>query len=463
MKFLPENLQTGGKTLRPKQVELLEKLDMAPKGKRVFGLQIPTGQGKTLLSFRIQEITRAPIICSKNLLVQQLVDEHPEIIPLYAQTSYRCPPWMQHDEKLGIQYAAKYARARLGDPSARFAFNLVSYSQNVKKLGRGYSTDIVVDEAHTLPGMLQLITNRIVKCPPKIRPPIGLNEFAVVAWLELVIKCTFDVEKKAKLQLLLSVLKTHPETITYTRDETGYGIVFNTVDPPLWLLQQIFPVGRKFLLSATLLKPMIPLIVPGVTEDNVEFIDVPSDFPVENRTINYVPVPFRDDALDKAWYTKVVPQIVSLINDYNIQRTLVHSTYSISQEMADSLSKALPNTPVLTYTKELKAQTIEQWRQTGGVLVGAGLHEGSDFKGDLLRLNIIPKLPFADFGSPAVLKALHLPGGHTRYQLEALTKLIQALGRELINVVRSLRVLQIRRFIPKFKIIKRLCWLLSWL
>jgi Rad3-related DNA helicase len=428
-KFLPNNLQTGGKTLRPKQVELFEKIDNAPKGVKVFGLQCPTGQGKTLISFRIQEVTRAPIICSKNLLIDQLVDEYPEIIPIYAQTDYQCPPWMDHNEKLGIKYAAKYARTRLGDPTAKFAFTIVSYSQNIKKIGKGYSSDIVVDEAHTLPRMTRLLTNQDIKTPDKIRLPSGLNEFSVIAWLELVIKCTYDYERKAKAQILLDVLKTKPETITYAYNDNKNGLVFNTVDPPLWLLQKLFPAGQKFLLSGTLLKPLIPLIVPGVNADNIEFIDVLSDFPVNNRRINYIGVPFRENGLDKAWGTKVVPVIAELVTKYKISRTLVHSTYSVSAEMAKSLQEALPNISVLTYTKELKAQTIEEWKQSGGILVGAGLHEGSDFKDGLLRLNIIPKLPFADFGSPAVLKAFHVPGGQTLYQLDALVKLIQALGR----------------------------------
>lgn len=425
-KFVPDNLQVGGKTLRPQQVEVLRWLESLPKNTKAIAMVCPTGSGKTLISQAIQQATGGSYIAPSNVLVDQYVTET-GVTPIYGKNVYQVEELEDHSKTDLQELAHKAAMNRLANGDGYFSFNPISFTMHQKKMPKNYSKDMVIDEAHKITSLISLQATQTVAVPNKLPLPAVITEMTIVPWLKQVVRLVYGPEKD-KINEVLDVYQHQPEIMSFEVNASRTAVMFTPVIPPIHLLKRLFTSGTKYLLSATLPKRLIPYLIPGINLDDIQMLELPSDFPVENRKVRYSPVPFREDS-ESDWAPKVVPRLAELIVKHGKPNTLIHVPYKNAANIARLLQNELPDINIVCYTKESKKQAIEYWKEHGGVLLGCGISEGVDFPGDICRLNIVPKIILADMGALAVRKRKSIEGGEELYYLSALVDLIQAFGR----------------------------------
>jgi len=425
--LIPPDGKIDGQELRPKQREVLEYIDKLPRNAKVVAIIAPTGCGKTKIARAIQLYDNSPYIVPNNVLINQYVDQTPAT-PIYGKTNYAVIEDGESTLKELQDFAAASAYNKLAAGQGTFAFNPVSWVNHRRSLPRSYTQNVVLDEAHNIIPTLSLLTTATIKNHPRVKFPTVFGDINLHAWLKALKFVTWGPERD-RLSNIIKVYETQPEIMSFSVDEDKQQVSFTPVVPPLFLLNKFFPSGRKILLSATLIKPLIPMMVPGISMDDVHLFEVESDFPIENRKIKYIPVNFRDDGYCPDWYTKVAPKIAELIMFHGSKNTLIHATYSTAEPIRKALSELLPHLQVLTFHKGNKKAMLERWKTEGGVLVAAGVAEGVDLFDDLCRINIVAKLPLANVDASFVQKRMGLPGGDDWYYLSMFTQLIQMLGR----------------------------------
>lgn len=425
-KFLPDNHTVAGKRLRPQQVEVLRWLDSLPANKKVVIIISPTGSGKSVLSRAIQEATGGSYLAPTNALVNQYVDEF-DCDPIYGKAAYKVEELEGHSLTELRELAQAAAMNRLRQGQGYFAFNTLSFALHNKLLPAERSRDMVIDEAHAVTRLISLQATLSIKVIKTLPLPPTINELTIIQWLRAYSKLVYGGEKD-KIKHVLEVYDRQPEIMSFTVAENQQSVHFTPVIPPIHLLRKLFTPGRKFLLSATLPPRILPYLIPGVSLKDVEVIELDSDFPVENRLIRYEPVNYRDDSTEH-WAMRVPDKIAELYSRHGRPNTLIHSVYSATPTLFSELQKRLPGVNIYTHTPETKQAVIEQWKETGGILIGCGMAEGIDLPDDYCRLNIVCKVMLADIGAKAVAKRRALEGGELVYKLSALIDLIQALGR----------------------------------
>jgi Rad3-related DNA helicase len=84
---------------------------------------------------------------------------------------------------------------------------------------------------------------------------------------------------------------------------------------------------------------------------------------------------------------------------------------------------------VIWHDETNKAEAIERFLTNGGIMLGAGMSEGLDLKGDLCRTQIITTLQFPNIADPWVSKRKALPDGEEWMIGEVMKVLRQQVGR----------------------------------
>ena len=174
-----------------------------------------------------------------------------------------------------------------------------------------------------------------------------------------------------------------------------------------------------------------------------ESVRVPSPFPVANRPIIAVPVA---DMGYKTWREdvgKLCTAIDVVLDKHPDDKVLIHSTsYQVGREIVDWLrgghGTRTSRHAVITHGsgKGERETAVEQYRATRGpaVIVSPSLDRGVDLPGDLCRVQIIAKVPFASLGDRQVSERLRLPGGQTWYQTNTARTIVQMTGRGVRSV-----------------------------
>jgi len=160
------------------------------------------------------------------------------------------------------------------------------------------------------------------------------------------------------------------------------------------------------LLSATL--PRRAVKDMGFSDDEVEYIDMASTFPAQNRLIKFRGV----GRVNKENAEELVPamarETATILQKYDNAKGIIHAP---SYRMAELLHAALPafHNRLLLQDREGGAATkiLHQHMSSSEptVLLSPGMKEGIDLKNDLSRFQIILKCPYPNLGDPAV-KAL---------------------------------------------------------
>jgi ATP-dependent DNA helicase DinG len=137
----------------------------------------------------------------------------------------------------------------------------------------------------------------------------------------------------------------------------------------------------------------------GLANDEVKFIHVESDFPLQNRPIyplNITYLNFNNLQLPevKANIAKVIDNLMTL---YRNHKGLIHTTsYEqlnfIKENISQTNKRRLLVTDPEIQRDEVIAEHVNSTKPT--VLISPSLHTGLDLKDDLSRFQIITKVPY---------------------------------------------------------------------
>lgn len=197
----------------------------------------------------------------------------------------------------------------------------------------------------------------------------------------------------------------------------------------------IFEKGAKVLImSATILNKKAFCKSIGLDPEDVTFISVTSDFPIENRTIYPLNIAYLNysnlQSIDiKSKISKAVDNIMSL---YKNDKGIIHTTsYDQLVFIKENISKDNARRLLITDPELQRDEVIFQHTSTTKptVLISPSLHTGLDLKDDLSRFQIITKVPYPSKGDRWINAKREL--NEEWYYWQTALRLIQSYGRSI--------------------------------
>jgi Rad3-related DNA helicase len=414
----------------------------------VLVMQAPVGSGKSAMARAIQKVTRAPIITPSNMLIDQYVEGYPDVNFLKGKAHYNCEDGFTCEDKAevfnedpcaGCPYQVSKAQAIGGAPTF---FNPLSLYYTSRSEEWQRPSTMIVDEAHMLGSMVLLMAGKRFDGAKYNFDDVKMEVNDVSNWLSVQLKQmtqlanlyavrgqkkkAVEVEKDRRaIYYILQGLREDSSNYAIWRERgksRGRYIEYlniKPITPPEFLVRQLLNAERVILMSGTIFKHDVEELLPG---RKYKMIDLPSPLPKENRRIVLDPVDYRMN-----WQTppeKIAGTIKSILEKHPGENTIIHVSYALSKKLAPHLPGR-----IITNTPEDKIQKVEEFKSKGGVFLAAGCAEGLDLKGDLCRVNIIPKLLYPNMKDPVVAKRMERADGSEWYELETLKLLIQQAGR----------------------------------
>lgn len=408
-----------GWTPREEQAKILKRVQSVWKWSDVIIITASTAFGKEIVGTTIARWAKGEFgggttyLVPNNMLVNQVASNNPDFLTIKNKHSYPHP----------VAYnSAK--RALKGNNC------VLNYYQYISS--KAYNDTLVCDESHTL--VSHLAGFESIKLwghldgfeSGQFRTTLHLFE-----WLENNKKSLTPRLKKARAALNKGVEKY----IIEDRQELYRGAERDLIEirplsprdnsPVYWPRS----VGKIVMMSATFNDE--DLYDLGLDRRRVVKIEAGSPIPVVNRPL--INCPLGSMGLRKQGETLplVVNWLESAIANYHSSKGFLHSTYSI----AVKLQKALANSPnkdrFMFHTRFNKDEVFRAWRASppseGKVMIGCGMTEGIDLKGDLATWQAVLKAPFPDLTEPAIYS--RMKERPDSYAWSALKQLIQSYGR----------------------------------
>jgi Rad3-related DNA helicase len=193
--------------------------------------------------------------------------------------------------------------------------------------------------------------------------------------------------------------------------------------------------SKVLIMSATILNPKAFCRSVGLIYDKeVKFIQVKSDFPVENRPIypmNIAYLNFNNLQLPeiKSSITKTVDNIMTI---HKKDKGIIHTTsYEqlnfIKEKTSQENTRRLLVTDPEIQRDEIIQEHINSIKPT--VLISPSLHTGLDLKGELSRFQIITKVPYPNKNDRWINAKRN--SNEDWYYWQTALKLVQASGRSI--------------------------------
>lgn len=395
-----------------------------------------TGLGKSMLARTIQLESDAAIVTPQNSLISQYLADYPELNYWWGKNHFKCHP-------TGIHLAdCAYTQNRLKAINHQHTiFNPMSLYY-LKRAVNGLKPHptVIIDEAHAVLSMLRNLSVKEFDVSDEVAPHKLEVTYNFREWLEKKLAHAREMyeaycveDETRQMKTWYNKIKTFDNLLHGLNEaDESYSIKYHPKTEKLevqctWLpshiVENTFGSGRKILMSGTIFKPDL---LELLNTDEYHLIEPPSAIPKENRKILYQPLPFKVNYMtDKR---KLAYFINCILDKYaKNQRTIIHIPYSWVEEISAGLNRP----SVILHDKTNKEYALAKFKkQKGGVLLACGMAEGIDLKGDLCRLNIIPKILWPNLKDDFVEKKSRQGSeGRLWYLLEAAKTVIQQAGR----------------------------------
>ena len=168
----------------------------------------------------------------------------------------------------------------------------------------------------------------------------------------------------------------------------------------------------------------------GIDPDETYYIYVKSPFPVEHRPIikSYIGKMsgFNNNRKPNWQNKKALDKINEIISKHHGEKGVIHTS---SNAQAWWIKKNLNQYNMMVAQGVTREETINKFEKTHKptILIGAGLKDGVDFKGDKCRFQIIFKMPFPSLASAQINIRKYYD--KTWYAYQTIMPLMQAYGR----------------------------------
>lgn len=178
----------------------------------------------------------------------------------------------------------------------------------------------------------------------------------------------------------------------------------------------------------------------GIDPKDAAFLSLPSEFPVENRPVTYMPQmkmnadwknPDREN--ERIKMLKEVKQLLTLHKD---ESGIIHTgNFAIAQWLVEELEFSIPH-KIYHHNPgsgDDRGSVIQGFMgdPKAALLISPSITEGLDLKDDLARFAIFAKVPFGNLGDAWIKRRMELSSEW--YQRQALIDMIQGAGRIVRN------------------------------
>ena len=201
------------------------------------------------------------------------------------------------------------------------------------------------------------------------------------------------------------------------------------------------PMADKFLfMSSTILNYEGFCQDLGIDPSQAAYLDLGSDFPVENRPIMFKPqmkMNYKWKDKENAQHReKMLKYVRKILDDHQDENGIIHSgSFAISRWLVENLEHDIPH-KIFHHNPESgddRNAVIKAFQKSKvpSVLISPSITEGLDLKDDLGRFAIFAKVPFPNMADAWVKRRMEM--SNEWYQRQTLINIIQGGGR----VVRS--------------------------
>jgi ATP-dependent DNA helicase DinG len=457
--------------------------------KKVKIIDAPTGSGKSLIGIVCGIMAgEASYTCTTKQLQAQLAGDFPEGKILYGRSNYPC---LLDDNKTCEQCVTtkanpceflsrclyKVAKQNVLDSPLRIINNSYLLSE-IKFAGRFSGSPLcIIDEADALEGSLlsAIELSFTERALYRLGLDAGPSRKTVTAQDGLSSWRDFGTEALHRSKEVWVKLESEIESWDSIEDDQQFSKLrerdfykhlwercqtfLNSVDrdwimeftersgsrqavtkfKPLWLTpalseEALWKHADNFILmSGTLLPKILLSKTLGLDSDDMEYFQVPSNFPVENR-----PIYFRDVANMTAKTTDtelplLVADIKKVLEIHKNEKGIIHATsYVLSKKIADAL-----NSPrIVAHTSQNREEVVTKWLSSDKplVIISPAMVRGVSCEDDKARWCYIAKAPFLSLGDRSTSKRLYSGAiGQKWYACSMLLDVVQATGR----IVRS--------------------------
>ncbi len=168
----------------------------------------------------------------------------------------------------------------------------------------------------------------------------------------------------------------------------------------------------------------------GIDPNETYYIYMKSPFPVEHRPIikSYIGKMsgFKSNRRPNWQNPKALNKINEIITKHSGEKGVIHTS---SNQQAWWIKKSLNNKLMWVAQGPTREETINKFENSNKplILIGAGLKDGVDFKGDKCRYQILFKMPFPSLASTQINIRKYYD--KTWYAYQTIMPLMQAYGR----------------------------------
>jgi ATP-dependent DNA helicase DinG len=253
---------------------------------------------------------------------------------------------------------------------------------------------------------------------------------------ELAVDALRDIERLTRT--INNILSNQKNWIVSDIKKENYEVVkveLKPLDVSTFCKAVFEKCSKTLIMSATILDHKVFCRNVGLNPDEVKFIQIPSDFPLEHRSIIPLNVAYLnyDNLQSDEVKLAIAKTVDNLMTLHKNDKGIIHTTsYEQLNFIKGNLSQTnarrlLVTDPEIQRDEVIFEHTSSTARST--VLISPSLHTGLDLKDELSRFQIITKVPYPNKSDRWTNAKRNIDTGW--YYWQTALKLIQAYGRSV--------------------------------
>lgn len=236
-----------------------------------------------------------------------------------------------------------------------------------------------------------------------------------------------EVVKGYRFKRKLAMFNTMVDE-TWIFEKTKFG---SWVFKPIWISKElgqeyIWKHADKFvLMSAT---PPMPSSI-GLSNNEVDLIEVESSYPVENRWVYYngvVDMSFKN----KNNHVDIIPHVEAILKKHSNDKGIIHTCSYVMRDMI--MNNIGDNSRFITHDSKNKEEQLKGFlnKQDNSIFLSPSSERGTNLIHWKGRFCIWLKVPFGNLGDKQIAKrAYSKPFGSEWYSRDAMQTIVQGCGR----------------------------------
>lgn len=254
---------------------------------------------------------------------------------------------------------------------------------------------------------------------------------------ELLIDIVQDIDKLTRT--INNILSNPSNWIVSEVQKENYDVTrveLKPLDPSKYIKAIVEKCPKTLIMSATILNNKTFERNLGLSsEDNsTKFIQIQSDFPVENRPIFPLSVEYLNfsNLQQVDVKSKISRAIDNIMHIHSNDKGIIHtSSYEQLNFIKDNLSKINSRRLILTDPEIERDEVIREHAESkkATVLISPSLHTGLDLKDHLSRFQIITKVPYPNVADKWTSEKRKI--NKEWYYWQTALRLVQAYGRSI--------------------------------